>query len=215
MPHKEHLCSHEYIIDDEREGCSVCTECGLVLEEKLFLPGYNEKNHNETFHDMSFKNIEKKKEIKELLHRINLPDVFTSQVSKKSVQHSKKSIPYLLYKTLNENGCPVSMKEISAVSGLTNCEIYKHQEKNEIIIMKPELMLEKYCKILNLNFNAYSLIKKQMNELSKTGHSPLTIIGANIYLYIKTNNLKIPMKLVARTLNISCISIQRYLKQIK
>ena len=42
MPHSEHLCSHKYVIDDEREGCSVCTSCGLVLEEKLYLPNYNE-----------------------------------------------------------------------------------------------------------------------------------------------------------------------------
>lgn len=219
MPHREHLCSHENKVDDEREGICVCTDCGLVLEEKLFLPGYNEKTCFETLQCVTStqKELEKKEEIKELLHRINLPDVFSFQVSKKSLQkqNSKKSVPFLLYQSLNENGCPISMKEISAVSGMANNKIYKNQEKNEIIIIKPELMLEKYCNMLNLDFNAYSVIKKQISSHSKTGHTPLTIIGANIYLYIKNNNLKTSMKLVAKTLNISCISIQRYLKQIK
>ena len=107
------------------------------------------------------------------------------------------------------------MKEVSAVSGFTNSDIYKHQENNNVIILKPELMLEKYCKILDLNFTAYSVIKEKMLSVSMSGHSPLTIIGSNIYLYTKNNNLKIPMKKIAKTINISCISIQRYLKKLR
>ena len=41
MPNLEYLCSHQ-IIDDEKEGCSVCILCGYVVEEKLFLPSYKD-----------------------------------------------------------------------------------------------------------------------------------------------------------------------------
>jgi transcription initiation factor TFIIIB Brf1 subunit/transcription initiation factor TFIIB len=116
---------------------------------------------------------------------------------------------------LNENGCPISLKEISAVSGLTNSEIYKHQNSNDAIILRPEEMLEKYCTILKLNFKEYSVIKENIKGSLKTGHNNLTIIGANIYLYGKQNNLKLSIKLIAKTLNISCISIQRYIKKQK
>lgn len=88
MPHSEHLCSHEYVIDDEREGCSVCTSCGLVLEEKLYLPNYNETYFESCF-QTSVQN-ETKQEIKELLHRINLPNTFSNQVAKKCLEKKNK-----------------------------------------------------------------------------------------------------------------------------
>jgi transcription initiation factor TFIIIB Brf1 subunit/transcription initiation factor TFIIB len=214
MPHSEHLCSHEYVIDDEREGCSVCTSCGLVLEEKLYLPNYNETYFESCF-QTSVQN-ETKQEIKELLHRINLPNTFSNQVEKKCLEkkNKTKSIPFLLYQTLNENGCPISIKEISAVSGQSNVEIYKHQQKNDVVILRPEEMLEKYCVMLKLDFKDYSVIKETIQRSLKTGHNNLTIIGANIYLHCKERK-KIPIKVIARTLNISCISIQRYLKAKK
>lgn len=213
MPHSEHLCGHENVIDDEREGSCVCINCGLVLESQLFLPGFNEIKYEKKITDI--KEIEKNEQIRELLHRINLPDFLSAQISRKCEGKSKKKIPFYMYQTLNENGCPISMKEVSAVSGFTNSDIYKHQENNNVIILKPELMLEKYCKILDLNFSAYSVIKEKMLSVSMSGHSPLTIIGSNIYLYTKNNNLKIPMKKIAKTINISCISIQRYLKKLR
>jgi response regulator of citrate/malate metabolism len=75
-------------------------------------------------------------------------------------------------------------------------------------------MLEKYCVMLKLDFKDYSVIKETIQRSLKTGHNNLTIIGANIYLHCKERK-KIPIKVIARTLNISCISIQRYLKAKK
>jgi|LakMenE01Jun11ns_1017340.scaffolds.fasta_scaffold00735_3 transcription initiation factor TFIIIB Brf1 subunit/transcription initiation factor TFIIB len=215
MPYPEYLCGHENVIDDTREGCSVCTDCGLVLEDKIFLPSYDETYFHPPF--QTFENNQTKQEITELLHRINLPNTYSTQISKNCLKkkYKTKSIPFVLYQTLNENGCPISLKEISAVSGLTNSEIYKHQDNNDAIILRPEEMLEKYCTILKLNFKEYSVIKENIKGSLKTGHNNLTIIGANIYLYGKQNNLKLSIKLIAKTLNISCISIQRYIKKQK
>jgi len=211
MPHNEYLCGHKQIVDDERGGCSVCVQCGLVLEEQLFTPNYNELYFEKEFEN---KNLKGEEEIKELLHRINLPDSYTDQISKNCFSKSKstKLIPYIIYKTLNEDGCHISIKEISSVSGISNSQIYKKQEKDKVLISKPELMLEKYCCFFNLDFHAYTVIKKQIEEASKTGHNPLTICAAHIYEHTKKSNCKISMKVIARELKISCISIQRYLK---
>ena len=205
----KHLCSHENVVDDERGGCCVCVECGLVLEDKLFLP-----NYNETFleYNLKTRNKEKEEEIRELLHRINLPDAYLDQIAENCLTKSKKKIPYIVYKTLNEDGCPISIKEISAVSGFPDSKIYKDQEKDKILISKPELMLEKYCRYFGLNFNSYTVIKEKIKGSSRSGHNPLTIIGANIYLHSKEVGLKIPIKTIARELKISCISIHRYLR---
>lgn len=208
MPHAEYLCSHK-IVDDERNGCSVCTECGFVLESQLFTQNFKEFQ----FEEIPAKNLEIKEEIRELLHRINLPDLYSSQITKNVYGKKKKDIPYTIYKTLNDQGCGISIKDISAISGLDSSEIYKSQEKDKVIIMRPEEMLEKYTKKLDLDFKAYAVIKEKIIQSCKTGHNPMTIVGVNIYLYCKENNLKLSMKTIAKTLNISCISIQRYLKK--
>lgn len=210
MPHNEYLCGHKNIIDDERGGCSVCVECGLVVEEQLFTSNYG--TYFEKRNENNIKTLQGEEEIKELLHRINLPDSYTDQITKNLSKKSKKNIPYIVYKTLNEDGCHVSMKEISSVSGISNSQIYKSQEKNKVIISKPELMLEKYCRFFQLDFQSYTVIKKQIQKALKTGHNPLTICAAHIYEHSKKINTKIPLKVIARELKISCISIQRYLK---
>lgn len=208
MVNAEHLCSHKNIIDDEREGSCVCTECGLVLEQQLFLPNlkndYSKIRENEN---------ENETEIKELLHRIHLPYSYSEKITKKCFKKPKKSIPYILYKTLNENGCHVSIKQISAVSGVSNSKIYKNQGNEDVVISKPEEMLEKYCNYLGLDFNSYTVIKEKIKKTLKTGHNPLTIVAGNIYLHTKEKGIKVSMKHIARQLNISCISIQRYLKK--
>jgi transcription initiation factor TFIIIB Brf1 subunit/transcription initiation factor TFIIB len=206
MPHNEHLCSHETTIEDERGGCVVCTECGLVLEEKLFFdyrkPFLTEKN-------------ETNDEIKELLSRVNLPDSYANLIFKNCLQNPKKSIPYVLYKTLNDDGNPISIKTISSVSGLCDSKIYDFQEKDKIILLKPELMTEKYCKLLLLDFKSTSVIKEKIKNSLKSGHNPLTVIASHIYIHCKENKIKISMKHIARTLNISTISIQRYIQKTK
>ena len=212
MPNLEYLCSHQ-IIDDEKEGCSVCILCGYVVEEKLFLPSYKDNKDKTCLKSESMSaNKDEENEIRELLHRMNMPDSYSHKIMEKN-KNSKKSIPYMIYKTLNQDGCPISIRDVSAVSGMTDSKIYKEQETDVVFISRPELMLEKYCKFFGLDFNSYTVIKKIIENSSKSGHNPLTIIGAQIYLHKKKANEKISMKLVAKELKISCISIQRYLKK--
>ena len=54
MPHAEHLCNHDNVIDDEKGGCSVCVKCGLVLEEKLFVSNFNEICFEKSFENRNF-----------------------------------------------------------------------------------------------------------------------------------------------------------------
>ena len=150
MPHQEYLCSHTRTVEDDREGTIVCTECGLVLEDKLFLNG-----KDFSFSESPLPNLplfEMKEEIKEILSKANLPESYVNKIPKALLKKSKKCIPYIVYKTLNDDGNPISLKEISAVSGISDSEIYNMQEKDKVIIIKPDLMIERFCTMLNLNF---------------------------------------------------------------
>ena len=209
MSHEEDFCGHLNEIIDEREGTIICTDCGLILSQHIFY----ESKFNE--YDSYDKHLE---EIKELLERLNLPQSFASaifekyKILKKADKNKKYLISYSLYKTLNEMGFPISIKDISAVSGIPDNYIYDMQESDNSIILTPTSLLEKYCKLLELDYKTYSVIKGMLPEVS-TGHNPLTIIASTIYKYCKENKLKYSMKQIATTVNISSISIQRYLKK--
>ncbi len=205
MSCEEYTCTHLNQIIDEREGTYVCTDCGLVLEN-FYLP--ERSNLSEKYHN-------KKSEVKEILSKLNLPESFTSHIlneyDKSDIKVSKKQLlPYIVYSTLNDLNVPISIKDINAVSGFNDSKIYEMQH-NKSIILRPEEILEKYCKLLDFDYKTYSLIKVDLPK-KNTGHNPLTIIASTIYAYCKKRKLKYSMKTIAKTCNTSCISIQRYLK---
>lgn len=74
------------------------------------------------------------------------------------------------------------------------------------------MLLEKYCKLLDLSFQDYTLIKEQIQNKPLSGHPPLTVIGYYIFVHCKTNKIKQSMKNICSTLGISTISLQRYRK---
>ena len=66
--------------------------------------------------------------------------------------------------------------------------------------------------MLNLNYKDYTVIKENILKVPVSGHNPLTVIGTFIYKYSKENRKKLSMKKISTVLQISPISIQRYLK---
>ena len=204
-------CQHINEIIDEREGTIICYDCGLVLSNYFF--AQSQPQHS------FFTPSSILEEIKELLERLNLPQIFSHDIyenllksSAKTNSKTKKLIPYFVYKTLNEIGCPVSIKDISSVSGISENDLYDMQQ-SETLVLNPHALLEKYCKLLGLSdFKIYSVIKEKMPTIN-TGHNPLTIIASLIYKYCKENNLKYSMKEIASTVGISSVSIQRYIKK--
>ena len=210
MPYPENLCTHFNSVIDEKEGSVICTDCGLVIEDKLFKfyePCQKEKK--------SFL----EEEVNEILSKLGLPDVFTKTIlrnlenEEENRRKKKGFLEYVIYKTLNDNSVPISIKELSGISGISDIDIYNMQEDNKSVILKPCELLEKYCSYLGLNYKTYSLIKKELPSQNISGHNPLTITAATIYQYCKKNNIKLSMKKIANTVRISCVSIQRYLKQ--
>ena len=212
MPHAEHLCSHLNQITDEVRGEIVCTDCGLVVCEQFF-KFYGNENNMLTSENEN----EKQKDVNEMLEKLNLPICFSNTILEnfKSHKNAKKKefTPFAIYSTLNKEGFPISIKEISAVSGYTDSDIYRMQE-NEVIILDPHLLLEKYCNHLSIDHSTYTVIKTGLPERNETGHTPQTIVGSTIYCYFKRYfPKKYSMKVIAKTVNTSCISIQRYLKK--
>ena len=205
MYFEEHFCEHINEVIDQREGTIICSDCGLVVSS-LFINSFNENVETET-----------NEYVLEILSRLQIPEFFKTDILNNlkniEVKHKTKenAIAFVIYKTLNDLDCGVSIKEISAVTGYTDSQIYNFQTSNDSVILDPLIQLEKYCIMLGLPKKSYSVIKGTINS-NKTGHNPTTILATAIYKYCKTHACGVSMKKIAETLNISCVSIQRYIK---
>ena len=125
-------------------------------------------------------------EVNEILSKLGLPDVFTKTIlrnlenEEENRRKKKGFLEYVIYKTLNDNSIPISIKELSSISGISDIDIYNMQEDNKSLILKPCELLEKYCSYLGLNYKTYSLINKELPSQNISGHNPLTITAATI-----------------------------------
>lgn len=190
-------CFHSKQTLDLHEGTNVCLECGLVLENQIFLDGNVENKNN------CYVNTEKTI-AKETLHRLNLPEQL-------SELHADQKNLANLYSIIN-NSCVVTVKEFCAVTGMEKKKFNK-ANRTKICQTNIALLLEKYCKLLDLTFKDYTVIKETIESKPFSGHPPLTIVGYYIYSYCKSQkNLKISMKKICQILSISPISLQRFRK---
>lgn len=203
-------CKHINQVTDEREGTLVCVDCGLVLSEFVFI----DADLNSTYKKAS---SVLQNEISEILERLNLPQCYVDNVEEnfKSIT-TKRNINMntilaaSVYKTFNKEKNTLSIKDVSAASGISARKISSFNKS--IHILKTENILEKYCKLNNLDFKNYAVIKEDLNKYKILGHNPLTLVGSVIYMHCKKNKIKRSMKDIAQSLGISIVSIQRFIK---
>jgi transcription initiation factor TFIIIB Brf1 subunit/transcription initiation factor TFIIB len=197
-------CEHYYPLIDEHEGTSVCGDCGLVIESQIYENSkilQNSSNIESIEHDSE--NV-KKNEALEILHRLNLPTDILNNLppTKQNVNN--------LYDVINKISV-ITAKEFCAASGINSKNLVK-QNQNKVLSTDIALLLDKYCKILNLSYQDYTVIKEMIDRKKNSGHPPLTIIGYYIFTHCKKRKIKLSMKTICTTLSISAISIQRYRK---
>jgi len=193
-------CPHLNQVIDEHEGTYICLDCSFVISE-FFCQDKNLKlfksdkwNDNETL---------------EYLSRLNLPDGLKNHISNIDSTSKNVSRATAVYLKSNKLDSVVTLKEISSISGISPKQI----AKNKTNILNKNHLLDKYCRLLDINFLNYTVIKEKLNLCEISGHNPLTVVASHIYKHSKENNLKLSMKKISNVFGISPISIQRYLKK--
>lgn len=206
MPSENSSCQHLNQVIDEHEGTYVCIDCAWVMSQH-----YSEETYRNIYELQNF-DYDINSETSEILSKLNLPDglkIYIPSISlnKKTSTNTIDSATSIYLKT-NENESIVTLKEISAVTGIHPKKI----AKNKTNILNKVVLLEKYCTLLGLDFKTYTLIKEKLRSCKISGHNPLTVVASVIYIHSKQHKLKLSMKKIAEQFGISPISIQRYLK---
>lgn len=202
MSCKKNSCQHINQIIDEHEGTYICTDCAQVVSNFFC---------EEKFQRLDNILPPQQNEATEILSRLNLPDGFIDFIEEKN-DKDKTNITTnatKIYLTTNINNSVVTLKEISAITGINSKKI----AKKETNIIDKYLLLEKYCALLDLNYKTYTVIKEKLKTYQLSGHNPLTVVASAIYIHSKENKLKLSMKKISDCFGISSISIQRYLKK--
>jgi transcription initiation factor TFIIIB Brf1 subunit/transcription initiation factor TFIIB len=207
MSFKNHSCSIIYEIIDSRSGDYICTNCGLVLD-KVYEFNTPEKNYNKPD---AFKDY-----VLEILEKLNLPKYIYSyvQLNMKNQTNKEKLIINELYRVLSKLEIPFSRKDLEAVSGVKSKQIYASAPKNEdnMVVIDVKLVLERYCKKLELTYEDYSLIKNSIPE-KNYGFNPTTIASAYIYMYCRKNKKSIKLKDITEVTGVTCMSVHRFMRK--
>lgn len=187
-------CNHNNVITDYHEGTVICLECSFVIENQVFV---YEQQTTETSTDISTRDY------KEILNRLNC--------SYDILQNNQINDIPDLYNVINKTNS-ISLKEFCAATGYNTKEIVK-KNKETVSCQDFDNLLEKYCKVFDLGYKNYTVIKEKIRQKPYSGHPPLTVIGYHIYVFVKTElKKKITIKDICSNLGISSISIQRYRK---
>lgn len=198
-------CEHLNQVNDDHEGILVCTDCGLILHDQIFLVDYKEPK-NEMSNEIDCFYLE-------YINRLNLPEKHLKNIQQNEYKKNISEVAGHLYKIINETSS-ITLKEIVSVTGVNEKKL-SMLTKGTVSIVDKKKLLDKYCSQLELNFKQYTVIKEKLKQTVLTGHNPLTIIASCIFEYIKEEKIKISLKKICQTVGISCISVQRFLKNRK
>lgn len=207
------VCKVEDLILDHAAGCYVCVKCGYVKDSYYF---FEADKASTSYASLSNKTIEA---ISDILDRIHISTVYNKEIAlyhqKNYSKFNMENLVMSIYRVINKYGFNISLNHLMQISGLKGKRIFKSQKPNENILLDITEMIERFIQPLDLTYKDVSLIKEQIKSQPLSGHTPLTVIAGNIYLYCKTNNKHITIKKISLTTQVSCISIQRYIRNKK
>lgn len=206
------LCPAESVILDIRDGHYVCTACGLVLD-----------SHYQDVHQTPF--LEEhceipnkwKEETKDILTRLNIPTCYGDHIlqhfESKYDKKNQKNLLDSIYTILNTLNISVTLNELSNVTAYHKTKINsKNVTEITNVAVDKTALVDKYCAVLELDFQTAAVIKERLKRIKKAGHSPTTIVAGVTYSVCKDLNLKKSIKQIASVTSVSPISIQRFIK---
>ena len=228
------FCEHKYTVEDQRNGCFVCTDCGLVTSDNLFkfetdnISSFSNINKLETEAEAMLSEIcEKKfltnsvkKDAEQTLHNIE-------NSSKKMTKDPAQTIAFCVYTSCTESeNIGRSKKECAEMLGVSstsiNRQIWKHRNiHNTINIVKPSHLFPRY--ILNTPFVIAKKLQKRILLISDHIYNlgnfrPAAVLAFVIYFFqLHTNRIDglstYSMKSIAHMFDVSLSCIKRQIKK--
>jgi transcription initiation factor TFIIIB Brf1 subunit/transcription initiation factor TFIIB len=214
-------CSHSNVVDDEREGTCVCTECGLVLEQ-LYFPCYtsdiDDIDRCKTF--LFLRDVCSNAFISENI--IYYSYTYFKHLKKDQSIISKKFADiaiasFALYETLSRHKNAYTAKEIAYYTGTPCTTLWKIENCLHVTEMlnNPQDFVERYCSSLEIDFYPTKIIKGITGNMYGLGDiRPSCVVAAVIYLYCKEIDEAISMKKICEVCDVSTGNIYKIINRL-
>jgi transcription initiation factor TFIIIB Brf1 subunit/transcription initiation factor TFIIB len=221
-------CTHTHVIDDYREGVSVCMNCCRVVEERLFLPSYEHITH------ISCKQNEEptaaeNELLKDACDRLHLPKcVLDDSIEhycelqlhfSKNKENFKNSeiAAFALYDTLSKHGVPRPVQDIERYTNIPRNTIWAVESalcSTETMVNGVDL-IETYCKLLQIEFYHGLIMKNIAGNVRGLGAiHPQCLCAVVIYLYCKEFNIHHTMKQICKVCDVSSPNIHKIIRRL-
>jgi transcription initiation factor TFIIIB Brf1 subunit/transcription initiation factor TFIIB len=219
-------CEHSEVLEDFAYGVEVCTSCGLVLSNQIYLPEIPINNEDVNYSNKS--NL--MNSINDICDNLNMPmsiqwmvyDFFNRHFEEmqliKKVSRSD-FLSFSIYYVLKIEGFPRTMKNISRWTGTAQKKMWRIEKSlfpGKLLQLQSSDILDPICANLELGYNDIQNIKSIILGMGKSNFNPSVVAASEVYKYCK--NIKIPnttMKSIALLFDINAISIFRYCKKRK
>lgn len=229
-------CDHRYTIEDNINGCEVCTNCGLVCTDQIYSHGYNDNQRVDVFNTSSVKKCgtEKYDLLIQLAERLMLTsDVLScakTLLTKLNCDNLYKTKDnqylltcYCIYKACKKQNSPRSEQEILEKLNVSKKDFHRFEKKtigsnSNIDSLLPSHLVPRnpYVILYKISFREQRLISLTADHVFKRNcFSPNSVLAYVLYIYLKKEKIKLSMSQIANSCSVSTSCIKRLLQKVK
>ena len=211
-------CMHARKFLDRTDDFAVCQDCGKILDpQQAFFQAHQNGGGSYTVFE----------EALNVCHRMFIPPIFAQDIK----FFYLKTSPYFSYDPVLFGACLYewckreeifrTLKECASIVGVTERQINlahgKYFEESDPLL--PSNLAPRIAQICGLNRKQAISLQSGLLRAEKLhsfqSYSPMTILGAFIYLYARHNTLDITLKDISEACGLSVNFIYRFLKFLK
>lgn len=213
-------CTHTQRLDNDREGESVCVECGLVLEQLYETKQYSEQTVLDHAFDSTIYSF-----ISDVCDRGHISlgirqhsQTLCAKFFQKHPNHCKGEKKFAaavcaIYTALAEQKNPRSIEEICYFSGVSINAVWNVQKLFKIDI--PDCTanyVDRVCAQIGMAYSDTLVIKKIVHNMSGScGVKTTTLLASAIYMYNKT----IKLNQICRVCLVTPSSVHKFISRIE
>ena len=216
------MCQHLRTVVDDHTATVICTDCGLVLDERVI-----------TYETPNVKTLVSDKLYPYQVFIFDVCDryqIFSQAafdalelISKWISTYEPKRYDYeafcalSIYHSLRNHGVPRPFKEVAEYCGVDFKQMWKMESKIHPKMKSNSLheLLKSSTHKVGLSIKDHDTLLMTLKQLELKHFSPNNVVASLLYLYCKMKGHKITMRTVANCLKVSSMSVYRCVKHLK
>jgi transcription initiation factor TFIIIB Brf1 subunit/transcription initiation factor TFIIB len=216
-------CVHKNVVEDYKEGSIICSDCALVVDERIFVPTFQPKLRRKLSDNDVF--------LADVCDRMHLPhhildcciDYYNKLKLETAIIANKfkpeEVAAYVLYQILIQEDAPRTIPTIEHYTGIHRHTLWKiesTQALNDTNVLEACALIEGYCAMLGLAFYHATILKTITSRIHDFGAiHPNSLCAVVIYLYCKQQNLGPTMRKVCEICYVSSPNIHKLIRRLE